>query len=162
MKYFLGIQIFTYPWVRWTKVGDFATTEDFEASEWFGNPLVKAKADIVQTFGTYTFHIVDGVFVDRTEEELTDLEADYNVKNVMSTNRARIETLRESTFTYDSKQFPMDEASRLFYSTFTEIPGDKKVIPVNETEFYSLLEANIPSFLGKYYEKLKIVTEHDN
>lgn len=159
--YYLGTQLLQYPWIQWSKAAEFETTEDFETSELAANKLVKERDDIVQVYGTYSYHIVDGAFVDRTEEEMHEFETAFNAKNLISLNRKRIETLRETTFTYADKEFPMDENSRVYYSTFNKIATSKKVLTANG-EFYALDKEKIDEFLTVYYQKLNDITQHDD
>jgi len=161
MKYFKAIKLLQYPFIQWTKIAEYETIEDFESSDWSDDPLVKAESDIVKIFGTYPYQIVDGAFVDYTTEELVDLEKAFTVRQAMAKNRNRIETLNTSTFTYDGHEFPMDDASRLFYSTFDKISGSKKIFDI-EAFNYGLLEENIPDFMAAYYAQLNNITQHDD
>lgn len=160
MKYFKGIQLLQYPWVMFYKVAEFATDEDFEESEWATDPLVKREPDIIQVFGAYSYRIVDGEFVDRTEEELEIQESDYLIKNALAVDRNRIQTISDSSFTYDSNDFPMDEVSRLFYTTMEKIkPASNKIRTMANTA-YALNAVDIPAFMDEYYKKLITISKH--
>jgi hypothetical protein len=160
MKYYEGIQLIKYPWIQWQEVAEFETTEAFEASDWADNPLVKAKSDIVQVFGAYAYRIVDGEFVDRTEAELAEQESEYVIKNALLSDRNRLQSINDNSFTYDSNEFPMDEVSRLFYETMAKLePISSKIRTMENTE-YALEAANIPAFINEYYKKLLNITKH--
>ena len=159
MKYFKGIQLLKYPWVMFYMVAEYETPEEFESSEWASDPLVKLESDIEQVFGTYSYHIVDGEFVDRTESEMIMIEENYNAAMALKTDANRILDINGNVFTYDNKEFPMDEVSRLFYIAIKESATNHKV-RTTSNEAYALNEGDRAAFYAAYIAKLLSITKH--
>lgn len=159
MKYYLAIKQDSYPFIRWTEVAQFETIEDFNKSEWASNPLVKEKADIIQVFGTYSYHIVDGEFVDRTEENMAELQKDFDAKNALDSNINKIESINSDSFRFDRNEFPMDEVSRLFYAMIAVKPNDYSIQTMDYSK-YDLSSENNTDFLKAYQDKLLSISRH--
>ena len=159
-QYFIAIALAAKPFMRYQSIGYF-TDAEFEASEYFENPLVFDETDEPNyQFGVCSHHIVSGEIVAFTPAELVVFEAEYLISDKLKSNRQSLDVLETSSFDYDGQSFPMDHASRLFYTAFEKVLGNQKLMTMS-AELYTLVEADIPAFMTAYYTQLRLITKHD-
>lgn len=148
------------PYIMWDLVAK--TTEEY-TELYEDDPLVMNKADIPAfEFGICPLKIVTGSLVERTVGEMETAENEYLVKLKLGENKSLIDSIEKSSFTYDSKTFPMDQVSRLFYSGLDKAPpgGDAKCMTTDGT-LYNLPNANISAFVTAFYTQLRILSQPD-
>lgn len=161
-RYYQAISKVEKPFISWLSVGDY-TEEEFAASSYSTDPLVVKEADVPPyNFGVSTVKIVSRELVPYSPAEMAVFEAEFLVLNKLKSNRQSLDVLELSSFDYDGQSFPMDTASRLFYSAFEKTRGNQKLMTMTGA-LYNLNDSstNIDDFLAAYYLKLKIVTQPD-
>ena len=159
-EYFIAIELPYKPFMRYQSIGKF-TDEEFEESDYFNNPLVfDETTEPAYQFNVCSQHIVAGEIVDFTPAELAVFEAEYLISDKLKSNRLSLDVLETSSFYYDGQSFPMDQASRLFYTAFEKVLGNQKIMTMS-AELYTLVEADITAFMTAYYTQLRLITKHD-
>lgn len=161
MSYYKAREINVKPFIVWDYVAK--DLEEIIELDLFEDPLVVIRTFIPpQEFGVYNLKIVDGELVERSAGELEAFEAEYNLKNKLSAQAATVKVVDSSFFVYDSKNFPMDAGSRLFYSAIEKLGGNQKLMTTTG-ELYNLLDSgsNYTNFFNAYYSKLRILTQPD-
>lgn len=159
MRYFIAVESAEKPFILWASVAN--STAEYEALGFDTNPLVLAETDKPEPlYGVCPFKIVAGELVFRTNSEMNAFQDEYNIRQAMIANVERLPIINDNTFTYDSKLFPMDEVSRLFYTAMEKIGGNQKIMTTSN-EVYSLLNANIAAFMTAYYTKLLLISKHN-
>lgn len=127
------------------------------------DPLI-LPAELVPDFvyGVCPLKIVAGELVERTEGEMLGFQTEYETYRKLKDNTLLVDLLKTETFTYDSLEFPMDEASRLFYSAFERTRGNQKLMTATGV-LYDLYDTatNLDDFLAAFYSKLKLTMQPD-
>lgn len=153
-------EIVSKPYIFWDLVAK--TVEEYQAG-YDDDPLVLSRGDIPDyVFGICPLKIVGGSLEERSPAELATAEDEYNIVVKLDQNKLLINDIDTGTFTYDSKVFPMDQVSRLFYTAFESAPpaGDVKCM-TTEGLLYSLPNANIGAFMTAFYTQLRILSQPD-
>ncbi|MGV9003945.1 hypothetical protein [Flavobacterium sp.] len=159
MHYYKAYETANKPFVTWCGVGSFATTEAFEASRYYGDPLVVPQTSIVAQDGVFTLHVVSGVLVAWTAPELTAWRTETNIEKALRSESQRIVSINNDKFTYDGKEFPMDEVSRLFYKTLEVIAPSSSKIRTMANTAYDLNSTDIVAFMLAYRNRLLIISK---
>lgn len=160
MNYYKAYEIAEMPYIIWNGIGNFVTPEAFADSDYGDDPLVKAEVDIVLEFGVYAERIVAGELVPWNATEINNFRDAYNIKRGVAGEALRIGSINSNSFTYDSKEFPMDEVSRLFYTSIEKVSPSSSKIRTMENTAYDLDAADIAAFMAAYYAKLLLITKH--
>ena len=162
--YFNAIALRDKPFISWKSVGSF-TPAEFAVSEYADDPLVIPEDEVpfpYNVFGVCPKKIVSGVLEDRTPSEMAVFEAEFTIASTIGGNRNKIQTVEKSYFTYDGKNFPMDEASRLFYACIDKLRDDHHILTILGEDYFLINEdTNIDDFILAYYTKLLLLTKHD-
>lgn len=159
-RYYQAISKVEKPFISWLSVGDY-TAEEFAESDYADDPLVVTEADVPPyNFGVSTVKIVAGELVNYSPAEMAVFEAEFLIIDKLKSNRQSLDVLETSSFDYDGQSFPMDQASRLFYTAFEKVLGNQKLMTMS-AELYTLVEADITAFMTAYYTQLRLITKHD-
>lgn len=154
MKYFKALELGTNSLISWQRVAE--SYEELVAIGLDDDPLVLPENEVPDfLFNKCPLKIVDGELVERTEPEMSAFEDEFIVATAKKDFSKKIEDVNNETFTYDSHEFMMDEASRLFYYAIDKTRGNQKILTAAGV-VYTLLDAstNIDDFLLSYHDKL--------
>lgn len=159
-RYFSAIALVDKPFVSFAGIGSF-TPEEFEASPYYDDPLVVSQSRLPgYSFGVCNQKIVAGELVNRTPAEMVIFEAEYNLAMSLKSERAKIDIIREASFTYDETDFPMDEVSRLYYLAIEKkLPATSQIKTMQNVK-YQLNAVDIDDFMSEYYAKLLLLSKH--
>jgi len=158
MRYFKAVPTDEKPFVHFAGWAD-SLAELTEMGE-FENPLIVAEDQIVYQFGVFTMRIVDGALVDWTPEEMDTFEAEYNQKQLVSAESAKVGVIDNEKFVYSSKSYPLHPAARLRYMAIEADNGKDVQVMTITGEIVTVAEANIPAFMNAYYTKLYNLTNY--
>lgn len=157
MRYFKAQPLENRPYIQWSLVAKDIT--ELEAKGLDDDPLVVSE-DVKPDFqyGVCPWKIVDGELVERTSGEMDTIEAEYNARAAMNTQRLQAITVETDSFVYDGRTFPMNQTARMLYAAVHHLGANAKVIDVLGVQ-YDLFAVNIPAFMTAYYTKLKALTQ---
>lgn len=155
MKFFKAFPQVNKPlitWHEWAK----DIVELTEMGE-FDNPLIVAEDNIPPyLYGVCPWKIEAGELVERTEIEMTAFEDEFIIEESKIDFAKKLLNVSSETFTFDSNEFMMDEASRLYYHAIDKVRRGNQKILTATGETYTLLDTatNIDDFLAAYHFKL--------
>jgi hypothetical protein len=159
MKFYKAIEIAEKPLIVWAKWAD--NLEQLIEMGEDENPLILPE-ELVPDFeyGVCPLKIVSGELVERTVPEMEAFEAEFAAAELLVQQAKLITSINSGTFTYDSKVFPMDERSRIFYQAFDRArgTGDVKCM-TSDGKLYTLTNANIDAFLDEYFFQLRALSQ---
>lgn len=159
--FYKAFEIVEKPFITWNSWAN--SIDELIALGAEDDPLI-LPAELVPDFiyGVCPLKIVAGELVERTEGEMLAFQAEYVTYRKLKDNTLLVDQLKNETFTYDSLEFPMDEASRLFYSAFERTRGNQKLMTATGV-LYNITDTatNLDDFLAAYYSKLKFTTQPD-
>lgn len=133
-------------------------------NEWPQNdddPLIRSEDNVPALVnGICPLKIVDGELVARSEAEMNSAADQTEILVKFAEHNVKIKDVNTGSFVYDTKTFPMDEVSRLFYQSVEKVRGNTKLMTI-EGVLYSLIDTatNIDDFMAAYYEKLNELTQ---
>ena len=159
MRYFKAFETIEKPLIIWNLWAD--TFEKLVEMGEDDNPLILPEEDVPATqFGVCPLKIVAGELVERTVPEMEAFEEEFLLSELLVQQAQLITSINEGTFTYDSKVFPMDERSRIFYQAFDRARGigDVKCM-TSDGKLYTLINANIDAFLDEYFLQLRALSQ---
>ncbi len=147
MKYYIATEIADKPFIF------------FQGTDLTNGPLVVAEGDVPETqFGVCPWKIVDGQLVERDAAEMAAFENQYIEAQAKQAYQSKVNILTDDYFTYATKNFPVHDTARLYYSVIERTPGNYKVLNTTN-ELVDVLEADNAAFLSAYYLKLKEITQ---
>ena len=159
MKFYKAIEIVEKPLIVWAKWAD--NIEQLIEMGEDENPLILPEELVPDfVFGVCPLKIVAGELVERTVPEMEAFEEEFLLSELLVQQAQLITSINEGTFTYDSKVFPMDERSRIFYQAFDRARGigDVKCM-TTDGALYTLSNANIDAFLDEYFLQLRALSQ---
>ena len=159
MKYYKAFETAEKPLIIWNLWAD--TFEKLVEMGEDDNPLILPEEDVPATqFGVCPLKIVAGELVERTVPEMEAFEDEWIISEKLVARSLLINEINSGTFTYDSKVFPMDERSRIFYQAFDRARGigDVKCM-TTDGGLYNLTNANIDAFLDAYFLQLRALSQ---
>lgn len=110
-----------------------------------------------RVFGVYPYRIVEGELVDWSPEEMTIFEEEWNLKQIISNQKAKLSGLNEGTFEFDSHEFPTNEVARWHY-LFIERNKARSHNVVSLTGNYNLAPEDIDAFLAAFWNCIESLT----
>lgn len=153
MIYYLAQEIETKPFIFFSSIAN--SDEELDDSEFARSPLVMAEKDVPAfKFGVCPLKIVDGELVKRTEAEMNQFEEEFEVSKKIVTQNDYLNEVRKSTFDFDGKSFPMNDAARTYYAVLRDLNVDIDVMAIDGT-LYSLNSSKITAFYLALNTQLK-------
>lgn len=136
--------------------------QELEALGEDDNPLIVREDQLPEVeYGVYLKKINEsGELVDFTAPEIVAIRDAYNIKVGLNSEAQRIGEINTGSFTYDGKEFPMDEVSRLFYLALEKRQPSSSKIRTMDNTAYTLTDTNINDFLAEYYKELLLLSKH--
>lgn len=148
MRLFKAIELAYKPFVQWQETDESGS-------------LVVREEDIPSyIYGVCPWYVSEGELKLRDTSEMDAFRAEWEIKQVLRSQAIKVDQIKDENFTYDGHEFPMDEASRLYYSTISYLAGKDYTILLANGKFYKLLVANIAAFTTSFHEKLQLITQH--
>lgn len=157
MNYYKAYQQDTRPYVLFDLVAE--SLEDLQAMGMESDPLVVPEDQLLNPanpnyisfqYGICHKRIFNGLLENRPAGEITAQQtANAKAKEVEKTQKVN-ETLDQSTFTFDGKEFPMTPAARAVYAAVIEFtPPTRNLITTTGT--YVLHDSDLVAFKTAYY-----------
>ena len=158
MKFYKATETDVRPFIYWNGLAA-NSIDDLIALGLADDPLVlpdELRPDF--QFGVCPLKIVDGELVERTEIEMDAFEVAYNQRQAVSAEATKVELINRGKFNHAGNFYPMHEAARLrYFAIAADAPGNQNFMTVTGT-VVTVLEADLPTFLNKFYKEIQVIT----
>lgn len=153
MRYFKAFEIAEKPLIQWDCFAN--SKEEYDELQLAKDPTVLIEKDIPDyVFGVCPLKIDNGVLVNRTPAEMGVFEAQHNIKEKVNNQKRLVDVVNNSSFDFEGKSFPLNEAARIYYSAIKELNGDLEVMTVTG-ENHFLTVADFEGFFSAMNTRLK-------
>lgn len=157
MKFYKAFESETKPFIRW--MGWAKNIDELILMGEADNPLI-LPAELLPDYiySVCPYKIVDGELVNRTEAEMAVFEAEFEERTSFITEANKINDINKATFNHAGNFYPMHEAARLRYFAIAgDAPGNQNFMTVTGAVI-TILEADLPTFLNKFYKEIQLIT----
>lgn len=160
MKYYKGYETDDRPFLLFDYIAE--SLEELQALGLEADPLVVTEDQLLNpadpgyiSFESGICHkrIFGGAIVDRLAGDITAQETALAKATEVARMKSLTSVFETDTFTYDVRDFPLNEAARSVYNAVFDATAADRVL-VSTTGNYTLLSANISAFKTVYLNKI--------
>lgn len=157
MRFYKAIEIADSPFMYWNEVAP--NIDKLIEYGYENDPLVLPEELIPdQEYGIWSVKIVDGELVNRTAPEMAIFATEYNYRVLVNEQAKKINEIERGKFNHAGNFYPMHEAARLrYFAIAADAPGNQNFMTVTGT-VVTVLEADLPTFLNKFYKEIQLIT----
>ena len=157
MKFYKADPIAEKPFIRWNEVAK--NIDELIALGLENDPLI-LPYELVPSyqFAVCPLKIEAGELVPYTLIEMNAFEASFDVRQSIIAEADKIKDINKGTFLHAGNLYPMHEVARLRYMACAlDAPANQNFMDVTGV-VRTILEADLPTFLNKYYKEIQLIT----